>query len=690
MGPSPASPAGDSSGFHARPGSGSPCKACGMRPHPFSPAAADSWCPCKVLQFHPTLYHLQEQAQTVPAGLMEYDPSLILLQKQAQGAGLGSPFRAGEIKRQRFSLQALWNETQCWGLLQEHAQGLYAGLVELDLANGLPAVLLELVQFLGVLKVQALTSCGSPEGTVSGFPCRAGGWDIVLGLLEEQALGHFGAYSRGLPAGLVELDTAHGLPAGLSTGLVELAPGLGLLHVKAQVSLQGLWNVTGFLFPAAGFLPAGMVESDPVLGLLQKQAPGLPAGLLEHDPITCSASGIGTGSPCKDSVIGPSSGVTTGLMECDLALWFLQCRFCVSLQGWFNGTHSWVSCRRLMECDPSLGHLPEQIWTLPSGWRNWACSCISCRNRPWKVSRICPIPWSKAQGIPARLVEWDLVLCLLQAGSSPMGAGEGFPAELVEFIPVLGLLQLQTQCLPAGFVEYDLAVGILQEQAQCFHLVLALLQEEAGILPGKADGIGLGCLVTAELVNVTQLLFFCRSWLMFSCVRLGLPQEQVCSLTTGLVLCDPLCFLQMQSQCLTAGLVEWDEVLGFLEISLQAVGLTSVYHLQDLLCSPSKAGGFGPFLARLVELDPLQGLSAGLMEWDPVLGLLQELAQSLPAGLVKLDPFLSLLQEEALHLPGGMSPYKASGIGTLRDPLHEGLGPSYTAWECDSALSLLQ
>lgn len=80
----------------------------------------------------------------------------------------------------------------------------------------------------------------------------------------------------------------------------------------------------GHLQEQASFLPAGMVESDPVLGLLQKQAPGLPAGLLEHDPITCSASGIGTGSPCKDSVIGPSSGVTTGLMECDLALWFLQ------------------------------------------------------------------------------------------------------------------------------------------------------------------------------------------------------------------------------------------------------------------------------------------------------------------------------------------------------------------------------
>lgn len=85
-----------------------------------------------------------------------------------------------------------------------------------------------------------------------------------------------------------------------------------------------------------------------------------------------------------------------------------------------------------------------------------------------------------------------------------MGAGEGFPGELLELVPVLGLLQLQAQCLPGGFVEYDLAVGMLQEQAQCFHaglvewdLVLALLQEEAGVLPGEADGIGLGCLSPA-------------------------------------------------------------------------------------------------------------------------------------------------------------------------------------------------
>lgn len=70
--------------------------------------------------------------------------------------------------------------------------------------------------------------------------------DLALGLLQEQA--------DKLPVGLVECDMALSLLPeliqGLSTGLVELVPGLGLLHVKAQVSLQGLWNVTGFLFPS--------------------------------------------------------------------------------------------------------------------------------------------------------------------------------------------------------------------------------------------------------------------------------------------------------------------------------------------------------------------------------------------------------------------------------------------------------
>ncbi len=71
------------------------------------------------------------------------------------------------------------------GLLQEHARGLYAGLVELDLANGLPAVLLELVQFLGVLKVQALS-----------LPALLVKCEPVVVLLKEQ--------SQGFPAGLVD------------------------------------------------------------------------------------------------------------------------------------------------------------------------------------------------------------------------------------------------------------------------------------------------------------------------------------------------------------------------------------------------------------------------------------------------------------------------------------------------------
>lgn len=130
----------------------------------------------------------------------------------------------------------------------------------------------------------------------------------------------------------------------------------------------------------------------------------------------------------------------------------------------------------------------------------------------------------------------------------------------------------------------------------------------------------------------------------------------------GLEECDlALCSLQVKALCVSAGVVEWSQILDFLQSNLRhslhvwwnATGSGSPAEEGSWApcravspVSPAVVGMGSPRRARAIGLS--SQVPTLLVDWGPALGLLQEQMQFLFAGVVFSPLALHLLMDQVL------------------------------------------